>query len=183
MIAFPDPDSRVPCALRSALCLRHGGYSSSYLHVRGQLLDLFGRDCQFYAGILLKIIGQKLFHGIPSFNLCAVLINVVNIVGKESGERFSVSLVVSLFVFSGVVISRLICRGRLILSLASGAVPAADAALARASENANRVVIRANLTGFIRFPWFFVGPMQGGSFCVGVPRRYIPGRAREVPVL
>jgi hypothetical protein len=53
----------------------------------------------------LKIIGQKLLHGIPSFNLRAVLINVVNIVGIEPGERFCVSLVVSLFVFSGMVIS------------------------------------------------------------------------------
>src|SRR4029077_454861 len=102
-----------------ACCLRHGSYSSSYLHVWSQLFDLFSRDGQFYAGISLKIIGQKLFHGIPSHNFFTVLINVVNIVGKESGERFSVSLVVSLLVFSGIVIICLIGRGRLILSLGS----------------------------------------------------------------
>jgi ABC-type Fe3+-siderophore transport system permease subunit len=68
---------------------------------------------------LLKIIGQELFHGIPSFNLRTVLINVVDIIGIESGERFCVCLVVSLFVFSSIVISCLIWRGWLILSLAS----------------------------------------------------------------
>jgi hypothetical protein len=68
---------------------------------------------------LHKIIGQKLLYGIPSFNLCAVLINVVNIIGIESGERFCVSLVVSLFVFSSIVFSCLIWRGLLILSLGS----------------------------------------------------------------
>src|SRR4029077_19879657 len=120
MIAFPDPDGGVPCCLRRAISRRHGSEPSSYLDVWSQLLDLFGRDCQFRAGILLKIIGQKPFHGIPSFNLCAVLIKVVNIVGIESGERFCITLIVSLLVFSTIVISCLICRGRLTLLLASG---------------------------------------------------------------
>jgi hypothetical protein len=119
MIAFPDSDSGVPCCLRRAIGRRHGSESSSYLHVWSQLLDLFGRDRQFRAGILLEIIGQKPFNGIPSFNLCAVLINVVNIVGIESDERFCVSLIISLFVFLSIGIRCLTSRGRLILLLAS----------------------------------------------------------------
>jgi hypothetical protein len=58
-------------------------------------------------------------HGIPPFNLRAVLINVVNVFGIESGERFCVSFVVSLFVFSSILISYLIWRGRLVFALAS----------------------------------------------------------------
>jgi hypothetical protein len=108
----PVPTRVFPTSLP---CL--GGEPSSYRHVRSERLDLFGRNCQFHAGISHKIIGQKLFHGIPAFNLCAVLINVLNIVGIESGERFCVSLVVGPFVFSGIVISCLAWRGRLILLL------------------------------------------------------------------
>jgi hypothetical protein len=83
--------------------------------------------------------------------ICAVLINVVNIIGIESGERFCVSLVVSLFVFSSIVFSCLIWRGLLILSLGSW-LPSWCASGKRGAGQSQREPYQGGYHG--QFNWF-----------------------------